>query len=222
MKMAFLSALGATIALASPAAAQDQGGSLGVGVSGGTLGAGPEVNFRGDSFGVRGSATFLNFGRDVESDGVDYDGDLKLRSVGGSVDFYPGGGNFRVSPGVRLTRNRVELRAAPGATTTVEIGDVVYTGAEIGVLTGEVRPKRLAPTLTVGYGSGRGAGLYFGLDAGVMYQGSPKVRDLSVTGPIATNAAFQTELARERGEIEDEVDNYKWYPILQLSLGFRF
>jgi hypothetical protein len=221
MKTMFAAAFAAAF-LATPATAQDQGGSIGVGVTGGTLGVGPEVNFRGETFGVRGSATFLNFGRDVESDGVDYEGDLKLRSFGGSVDFYPGAGGFRVSPGVRISRNRVKLRAAPGATTTVEIGDVEYTGAEIGVLTGEVRPKRLAPTLTIGYGSGRGAGVYFGIDAGVMYQGSPKVRDLSVTGPIATNATFQAELARERGEIEDEVDNYKWYPVLQLGLGFRF
>jgi hypothetical protein len=222
MKITFVAASAAAMLAAAPACAQDRASSLGVGVSGGTLGVGPELNFRGETIGVRGSATFLNYGRNVESDGVDYDGDLKLRSFGGSVDVYPGGGGFRISPGVRISRNRVNLRAAPGATTSVEIGDVTYTGAQIGVITGEVRPKRLAPTLTVGYGSGRGSGLYFGLDAGVMYQGSPKVRELSVTGPLSTNAAFQTQLTRERGEIEDEVDNYKFYPVLQLGLGFRF
>lgn len=221
MKILVAAAFAAAV-LATPAAAQDRATSLGVGVSGGTLGVGPEINFRGETFGVRGSATFLGYGRDVESDGVDYEGDLKLRSFGGSVDFYPGGGGFRLSPGVRVSRNRVELRAAPSATTTVEIGDVTYTGAQIGVLTGEVRPKRLAPTLTIGYGSGRGSGVYFGIDAGVMYQGTPKVRSLQASGPISTNAAFQAELARERGEIEDEIDNFKFYPILQLGLGFRF
>ena len=222
MKFIFAAAVAAA-SFATPALAQDQSaGSFGVGVTAGTLGIGPEVNFRGDNFGVRGSATFFGMSRDVESDGVEYEGDLKLRSFGGSVDFYPGGGGFRISPGVRISNNRVELKASPAATTSVEIGDVTYTGAQIGVLTGEVKPNKLAPTLTIGYGSGKGSGLYFGIDAGVMFQGSPKVKNLVATGPIATNAAFQAELARERAEIEDDVDNFKLYPVLQLGLGFRF
>ena len=215
-----LAAVFAAAFFGSPAAAQS--GGIGVGVTGGTLGVGPEVNFRSDNFGVRGSATFLGFSRDVESDGIDYNGDLKLRSFGGSVDFYPGGGGFRVSGGVRVSKNRVELFAQPGATTTVEVGDATYTGAQIGTLTGEVRPKKIAPTLTIGYGGGKNSGIYFGIDAGVMFQGKPKVRSLVASGPIATNAAFQTQLANERREIEDDIDNFKLYPILQLGLGYRF
>lgn len=215
-----LAAVFAAAFFASPAAAQS--GGIGVGVTGGTLGVGPEVNFRSDNFGVRGSATFLGFSRDVESDGIEYNGDLKLRSFGGSVDFYPGGGGFRLSGGVRVSKNRVELFAQPGATTTVEVGDATYTGAQIGTLSGEVRPKKIAPTLTIGYGGGKNSGIYFGIDAGVMFQGKPKVRNLVASGPIATNAAFQTQLANERREIEDDIDNFKIYPILQLGLGYRF
>ena len=222
MKYVYAAALAAAF-IATPAVAQDKaGGSFGVGVTAGTLGIGPEVNFRGDNFGVRASATFFSMSRDVESDGIEYEGDLKLRSFGGSVDFYPGGGGFRISPGVRVSNNRVELKAAPAATTSVQVGNVTYTGAQIGTLTGEVKPNKLAPTLTVGYGGGKGAGVYFGIDAGVMFQGSPKVKNLVASGPIATNAAFQAELARERAEIEDDINNFKIYPILQLGLGFRF
>lgn len=215
-----LAAVFAAAFFVSPAAAQS--GGIGVGVTGGTLGIGPEVNFRSDNFGFRGSATFLSFSRNVESDGVEYNGDLKLRSFGGNVDFYPGGGGFRISGGVRVSKNRVELFAQPGATTTLEVGDATYTGAQIGTLSGEVRPKKIAPTLTVGYGGGKNSGIYFGIDAGVMFQGKPKVRNLVASGPIATNAAFQTQLANERREIEDDIDNFKFYPILQLGLGYRF
>lgn len=219
MRYLFAAALAAAF-VASPAAAQS--GGLGVGVTGGTLGIGPEINFRSDNFGIRGSATFLGISRDVESDGIEYNGDLKLRSFGGSLDFYPGGGGFRVSGGVRVGKNRVELFAQPGATTTVEVGDATYTGAQIGTLSGEVRPNRVAPTLTIGYGGGRNAGLYFGIDAGAMFQGAPKVRSLVATGPIASDAAFQTQLANERREVEEDIDNFKIYPILQLGLGYRF
>jgi hypothetical protein len=221
MRLLFAAALAAGL-VATPALAQNKGSSVGVGVTGGTLGIGPEVNFRSDNFGVRGSATFFSFSRGVDSDGIEYDGDLKLRSFGGSLDLYPLGGGFRVSGGVRVGKNRVELLAQPGATTSVQVGDVNYTGAQIGTLSGEVRANKVAPTLTIGYGSGVGSGFSFGIDAGAMFQGSPKVRRLVATGPISTNAAFQTQLANERREIEDDIDNFKVYPILQLGLGYRF
>ncbi|UUR07569.1 hypothetical protein [Sphingomonas glaciei] len=208
--------------VASPALAQTRTSSVGVGITGGTLGVGPEVGWRSTNFGVRGSATFFSLSRGVDSDGIEYDGDLKLRSFGGSLDFYPGGGGFRLSGGVRVGKNRVELTASPAATTSVEVGDATYTGAQIGTLSGEVRAKKVAPTLTLGYGGGVGSGVYFGIDAGAMFQGKPRVRSLTATGPIAANAAFQTQLANERREIEDDIDNFKVYPILQLGLGYRF
>lgn len=219
MKYVIAAALAAA-GFSAPAMAQEASSGIGVGVTGGTLGLGPEVNFRSNNFGVRGSATFFGFGRSVESDGVEYDGDLKLRSFGGSVDFYPGGGGFRLSAGARISRNRVELEARP--TSDVEIGDEVFTPEEIGVLSGEIRANKVAPTLTVGYGGGKDRGVYFGIDAGVMFQGSPKVRNLTTTGTLASDPTFQAELARERAEIEEDVDSFKIYPILQLGLGFRF
>lgn len=221
MKYVYAAALAAAF-IATPAVAQDKAaGSFGVGVTAGTLGIGPEVNFRGDNFGVRASATFFNMSRDVESDGIEYEGDLKLRSFGGSVDFYPGVGGFRISPGLRISNNRVELKATPAATTTVQVGDVTYTGAEIGTLTGEIKPNKLAPTLTVGYGGGKGAGVYFGIDAGVMFQGSPEVKNLRRSSAIPV-PGIDAEIAREAAEIEDDINNFKIYPILQLGLGFRF
>ena len=221
MRNLFVAALAAAF-VASPALAQTRTSSASIGVTGGTLGIGPEIGWRSDNFGVRGSATFFSLSRGVDSDGIEYDGDLKLRSFGGSLDFYPGGGGFRISGGVRAGKNRVELRAQPGATTSVEVGDVTYTGAQIGTLSGEVRPNKVAPTLTIGYGGGRSSGIYFGIDAGAMFQGAPKVRNLVASGPISTNASFQAQLANERREIEDDIDNFKIYPILQLGLGYRF
>ena len=116
MRIVFAAAL-AAVFVATPAMAQERGSSVGVGVTAGSLGIGPEINWRSDSFGVRGSATFFNLSRGVDSDGIEYDGDLKLRSFGGSLDFYPGGGGFRISGGARVSKNRVTLFAQPGATT---------------------------------------------------------------------------------------------------------
>lgn len=206
--------------MSAPAFAQDNsGGTVHVGVSAGSLGIGPEIGWRGDNVGVRGSATFFGYSRDVDSDGVEYDGDLKLRSFGGTVDFYPGGGGFRLSAGARISNNRVELKATP--TTNVEVGDNVYTPAQIGTLSGDIKANKLAPTLTIGYGSGRGQGFSFGIDGGIMLQGSPEVKNLRTSGSLSS-AALAADIAREEEELEDDIDNFKIYPILQISLGYRF
>src|SRR5690606_34476538 len=109
---------------ASPALAQDEGG-VSLGVTGGTLGIGPEVGYRiSNNFGVRASATFLGISHDVESDDVTYKGDLDLQSFGATIDLHPFGGGFRLSAGARISDNKVKLAATP--TGDVEIGDDSY------------------------------------------------------------------------------------------------
>lgn len=210
----------AMLPVAATASAQSARTGGHVAVSAGTLGIGPEAGYRFGSFGVRGSATLFKFSRGIDSDDINYDGKLKLRSFGAALDIYPSRSGFRISPGARINRNRVELFATP--TTDVEIGGVIYTPAQVGSISGEVRGKRFAPTLTIGYGNDGGSGVYFGIDAGAMFQGSPKVRDLRTTGLLATNATFQADLVEERQAIEDDIDKFKVYPILQFALGFRF
>jgi hypothetical protein len=211
-------AAAAAVAVVMPAHAQS--GGFYAGVTGGTLGIGPELGFRSSNFGVRGNASFLGVSREIESDGVNYDGDLRLRSFGAMADLYPGGGGFRISAGARINRNRIELKATP--TGTVEIGNVEYLATQVGVLNGEIRANKLAPVLTIGWAGGPSRGFKFGIDAGAMFQGSPEVTKLQVTGPLATNTAFQQQLAIERAEVEDDIDRFKVYPVLQLSLGYLF
>lgn len=218
--LAFAALATAAAALAAPAAAQDSGG-VSVAVSGGTLGVGPELGYRAsEKFGLRASATFLGVDRTVESDGIEYDGSLDLESYGAALDLYPFGGGFRLSGGARMANNGVGLLATP--TTDVEVGDMTYTPEEIGTLTGRVEPRSFAPTLTLGYGGGASKGVKFGIDAGVMFQGAPKVTRLTATGTLANDPDFQAELAREKAEIEADLDSFKLFPIVQLSLGYRF
>ncbi len=127
--MVVLLALGG-IPLAAGAA---EGGQWHVGVSGGTLGISPEVGYRfGSHTGLRLNGGFLDFDRSEEIDDIDYDGTLKLNSVGLMADFYPFGGSFRLSVGARSNGNKVNLVATP--TGSIEIGDETYTAAEAGTL----------------------------------------------------------------------------------------
>jgi hypothetical protein len=211
------------VAICMPSAVYAQGDDArySVGLTAGTLGIGPEVGYRIDPmFGVRGSATFLGVSHDFDVNDITYNGKLKLSSFGLNADLYPFKGGFRLSAGFRIDKNKVQMRATPA--NSVSIGNTTYTPAQIGTLSGNVRAKDFAPTLTLGYAGGLSKGIKFGVDAGAMFQGSPRIKDLKATGTLASNPAFLTDIAVEQTKVDDEIDKYKVYPIIQFSLSYAF
>lgn len=212
----------ATLVLATPVMAQsDAGMRITAGVTGGTLGIGPEVGLRfSDHFGVRGNATFLGIGADFDSDDITYKGDLKLKSFGAMLDAYPFGGSFRVSGGARINRNYAGVRAS--TTGSVEVGGDTYTSAQVGVLTGRADVKDLAPALTLGWGGSNRKGFIFGTELGVLFQGKARLRQFTSNGTLSNNAAFNASLERERRDLQDDIDKVSVYPIAQIMIGWRF
>lgn len=203
------------------AGAAEADGQWHVGVSGGTLGISPEVGYRfGERAGLRLNGGFLDYDRSEEIDDIDYDGTLKLKSVGLMADFYPFGGSFRLSAGARSSKNRIDLAAEP--TANIEIGDVTYTPDEVGRLDGNVDFKNFAPTVSLGWGGKFKSGFTVGFEAGVMMQGSPKLSLVSSGGSLSTNPTFLAELEQERQEAEDDADDFKLWPVLQLHFLYRF
>jgi hypothetical protein len=159
-----------------------ESGNWSVGVSGGTLGISPEIGYRFNKFGgLRANGGFFDYDRTEEIDDIDYDGTLKLNSVGVLADLYPFGGSFRISAGARSNDNRIDLVADEG---TVEIGDETYTQAEYGTIRGRVDFKSLAPTVTLGWGGKLKSGFTIGFEAGVMMQGSPRMAGIRRRVPV--------------------------------------
>jgi opacity protein-like surface antigen len=220
MNRAFLAALCAA-AFATPSFAQDAGSHFTAAISAGSLGIGPELGYRvSDRFGVRAGASFLNVNRDFDSDDVSYSGKLKLQNYGLMLDLYPMGGHFRISAGARINKNKARAIASP--TVPTDIGNHTYTAAQIGTLNGAADVKDLAPALTLGWAGSNRSGLFFGADAGALFQGKARLRRFTASGTAAGTAAFQADLELERLDLQDDIDKFKVYPILQLSLGYRF
>lgn len=213
---------GATALLATtPALARQDASGFQLGVTAGTLGVGPEAGFRPSPiFGARVSASFLDVSHDFDIDDINYNGKAKLESYGAMLDLYPFMGGLRVSGGFRIDKNRVNLTATP--TSNVTVGDVSYTPAQIGTLSGRVDADEFVPVVTIGYAGGLTKGLKFGIDAGVMFQGKPVAQNLAATGSLASNAAFQTELEKERQKVNRDMEDYRYYPVVQLSLFYAF
>ena len=218
--MATITGLGvAASAVSLPALAE--GGNLAFGVSAGTLGLGPEISWRlNEHIGLRASGGFYNHDDSENLDDIDYDASLKLNSFGAMVDWYPFSGGFRFSAGGRINNNKIDLLGTPA--TNVQIGDVTYTPAQVGTLSGTVKTGGFAPTLTLGYGGKLAKGFTFGIELGVMLQGSPKIDNLAASGTLASNAAFIQQLALEEQRAEDDAHDFKLWPIIQIGLLYRF
>lgn len=209
----------ASLTLATPALAQDSRWS--VGLTGGTLGIGPQVAFRPSAhFGVRANAEFLTVSRDEEVDDINYDGDLDLNSYGAMLDWFPMGGGLRISLGGRVNNTEIDLVGRP--TTNVTVGNTTYTPQQVGTLTGTVTTDDFAPMLTVGYGGTLAEGFTLGAEIGVLFQGKAEIGNLRGTGLLANSSQFQADIDREEREIEDDISDYDMWPILQVEFLYRF
>jgi hypothetical protein len=125
---------------------------------------------------VRANATFLSIIHGIDSDDVDYDGKVKLKSGGAMMDLFPSGGGFFVSGGARINGNKGRAVATP--TGPQEIGDRVYTPAQIGTLRDRPETKNFTPQLTLGCGGGMRSGLTFGFEAARYFRAGSGSRNL--------------------------------------------
>lgn len=195
-----------------PAAAD----SFAVGARAGTTGLGIEAGWRlTDTVNLRGGYYAFDYDTDLEEEGVEYDGELRLRNAAVFADWHPFGGAFRISAGGVQSGN--EFRGS--ADGDLDVGDSTYSGQ----LQTEVGWSGLAPYLGIGFGNAmRGGRLSFAFDLGVMFTGSPDVRlDGSVNDP-ALEDAFAEDLARERANLEDELSDVKYFPVVSLGVAYRF
>jgi len=156
----------------------------------------------------------------TESD-IDYDAELKLQTTSLLLDWHPFSGVFRLSGGLINNQNKLDLTGTPTGTTTIGSGS--YTPAEIGTLTGNVGFKENVPYVGIGWGNAAAQDKHFGFnfDIGVIIQGSPSVQ-LSSNGTLANDAAFQAELQQEQQDLEADLQDLKYYPVISLGISYRF
>jgi hypothetical protein len=189
----------------------------GLAIRAGTQGLGVEGGVQLNKYVLlRGGVYGFDVSTDFDEGGIDYDGDLKLGGYGVLVDFFPIDGNLRFTAGLFSNRNELDIVARPFE--NVEIGGTVYTPAEVGKLTGAVDFDTTAPYAGFGWGNlAQGKRFGFIFDAGFLFQGSGEVT-LRSDSPLVD----PDDLAAEIEEIEDEVDDYDFWPVISFGVAFRF
>ncbi|AMS29976.1 MAG TPA: hypothetical protein DIU09_15960 [Hyphomonadaceae bacterium] len=214
--------------VAGTASAETLKERIAIGVNGGTTGVGVQGQFKlNPKITLRGGFDSLKFDADVDGDGIVYTGELDFSTTGLFADFHPREGSFFLSGGVYLGARELKVSGRPAAGTSVEVGDEFFTAAEIGTLSSKLDFGSTAPFVGLGWDTtfttkGRfglrllaGAAFGSGADATV-------VRTGGTTLTAATQARLDQELLDEAKEIEDTVDGYNVFPIIQLGLTYKF
>ncbi|HZF07673.1 MAG TPA: hypothetical protein VFE33_02680 [Thermoanaerobaculia bacterium] len=161
---------------------------------------------------------------------VTYEATAKARTGTAFLDWHPTAGGFRLSGGLVYNDSRVDGTglAPPGGVFV--IGGVPIPVSQLGHLEGRVDFNKAAPYLGLGWGgplAARGH-LSFSFDLGVFYQGAPKV---TLTPVLAPGSPLNDPVARqllnlavieEERRAEKDLENYKYYPVLQVGLAYRF
>ena len=193
------------------------GDRVGIGVKAGSLGLGVDITGRiNDWFNVRGTFNSGSVTHSLNASGVDYDGDVALGASGILLDFFPMKGNFRLTAGYLKNRTGVDLSGTP--TSDTQIGDTTYTPAEIGTIHGDLDYKDKVPYFGVGFGSAaRGPGrIRFLMDIGVLSQGSGNVTLTTSSGLVSP-----ADLKKEEQNVEDDIRNFKLFPVIEFGISFR-
>jgi hypothetical protein len=212
------------IAFAGVAIADDQGkpgSGWAVDVKVGSLGVGADLSrsIIPRVLNFRAGASFFNYSADFDEEGITYNADLKLGAVPIAVDLFPFKNWFRLGGGVIINLN--EATGTPKSENgTIDIGDGTYNLSDIGQLTGKLTFNRVAPYFGFGFNNpiktkGR---LGFFVDLGLMYHGIPKFA-LTSTNSFPE---LQQNLDQQMQETNNDIKDFKLFPVIQMGLSFKF
>jgi hypothetical protein len=169
---------------------------------------------------------YLNYSFDTSTSNVNYDAKLKLRTLEALLDYFPTANQFRLTGGLVYNGNKIDAIGRPSTAGTYTIDGITYGVASAGTLDGRIDFRNIAPYIGIGWGNSASQekGWGFSADLGVMFQGSPSV-SLTSTGCTASPgicASLANSLDAERRELEDDVNDYKYYPVARIGLRYRF
>jgi hypothetical protein len=189
--------------------------------------------------------SFFNYSPNFDQDGITYSGNIHLRDVRASYDFFPFHGSFRISGGVMLYNQfNVAATATASAGKDITLNNQDYYSDPSGAnpLSGNASiayGNKVAPTFTMGWGNAiprSGRHFAFPVEIGAAYTGAPKFNltmnpnstvcttqtSSADCGTVASFDDFQSNLAAERAKITKDIAPLRFYPIFNAGITYRF
>ncbi len=200
----------------------------GVAIKAGSAGAGIEyytgisdnVNLR---FGING----FNYDDDFTENDITYEAEIQLRSASVVFDYHPwDSSSFRLSAGAYYNGNKVNA-AAQAIDGEYEFNGDVYQVEDVASADGKIEFKKVAPYIGFGWSASptSTSSWAFNLDIGAFYQDTPESQ-LNVTCGAALEQTLCDQLLAdvriEQDKLEEDIQEYKWYPVVTLGVLYRF
>ena len=169
---------------------------------------------------LRGGYNWMSFRPSITEGDIDYKADIELQTVPILLDIHPFHGNFRVTGGVFFNQNEMDLSSTA---SNVTVGGTTYAGP-VSLNANVTWEDEWAPYFGIGYGNAADDNLLdlpiavgLSLDIGVFYQGSPDVTLTESTGSVSA-----ADLALEAQQIEDDLSDFEFYPVVTFGVHIRF
>jgi hypothetical protein len=192
-------------------------------------------------FNLRAGADFFSYNTSFTDQGADITIDLRLRSGHASLDWFPFGGRFRLSPLLVFGNNNLASGTAlvpAGSTITLDGQDYIssYTDPLHG--NGSIDFRKIAPGLSLGFGNiipRTRSHFSIPVEAGLYYSGQPGLK-VTFTGSacdrtqpaaigcesVNNDAGFQKSLAAFIARNNNNLSYASFFPILSVGVGYKF
>ncbi len=221
------------IALLGGLMSQSALADVALGVRAGTFGYGADFDIGlTKTLNLRLGYNTFSYDQTLEDTDVTYDGTLKIGAASAIFDWHVFNGGFRLSAGAVQKGPTIDVVGKPNIAGSFEIDGITYTAAQIGNATGKVTiGKSTAPYVGIGWGNtvDEEDRVTFLLDIGAVKTGSPTV-DLNFTCNTVISSAsddptcsqFNSRIAAEKANLEEDAKDYEWYPVVSLGFAVRF
>ena len=195
--------------------------NFGIGVKAGTLGIGVEGTWRPLPYlDLRVGANQFNYSDNGIYGGVNYDAEIDLDNYYVTGNFRFPLSPFRLTGGLYANGNEFNAVSADNG-AIILIGGDPYPADAVGTLSASAAFDSTSPYFGVGFDFTVFGKVGMNLDFGVLLQGSPQV-SIGTDGLLAGDPTFEASLDAERAELEDELSDYKAWPVVSLGFVFNF
>ena len=211
--------------LPTTALAGDEGeGRIAGAFGGGTTGVTLEVKAKLRSTLVaRSGVSWLNFELNGEElDDITYDSQIDINTLSMAADYHPFKNPWMMSVGLYMGKRELSLNSR--ITDNVVIGGQTFTPGEVGEIVGVAAMDDIATFIGLGWDNTfytKKKWSYF-IRGGITVSGSPNIELTSVGGTLSNNPALISELEVEEASAQEDIDEYKFYPILEAGASYRF